>query len=280
MFPLIGGLLSGGASLLGSIFSSNTSAANTQAQIGAQEMFLGQSEEFNQAEAQKARDFAAQQSDIQRGFEAAYANSAYQRATADMKAAGINPILAAGGGQAATPSVSAASGPSASVGTPSAPMPQTTSALAGLGSAMNAAVSTAMNAKTFDKMTEEIANVRADQALKAAETRVTQQREATEVEHTKKMGAEADTAVLGLPGARFSAKQAEDLLSMPEWLRSALTIGGFGGTGVSKTISPITDLISGARDVRSLMPRRSTSETTNSRTGDSTFNERWDNLWR
>lgn len=174
MDPLTIGMITGGANLIGSIFSSNTSAQNTQAQLQAQQAFQQESEKFNAGQAQINRDFQANQVELQRQYETTMSNTAYQRSRQDMIAAGLNPMVMAGMGGASTPQVSAASGGAASVGTPQAAMPTKTSLLAGLGSAAKEVVNSAVAAQTFNKMVEETANVKAQAAKTAADQKVSE----------------------------------------------------------------------------------------------------------
>lgn len=273
MNPIISGLLSGGASLIGSIFSSQTSAQNTQAQLQNQKELQSESENFNAAEAELNRNFQAQQIANQQNFESVNSNTAYQRASADMQLAGLNPAAMFGSGSAAsTPSVGAASGSAASVSTPSAPMPQNTSAMAGIAKAAEVALNSAITAKTYDKMTEEIANLKEQQARTAAETSTERERPAlvqaqvasekerpalivqqgsSAREQALKTANESSRIANEMPESRLKGMNAQSLIDMPQWVRDAAVKAGFVGNKVDDALAPILNSAKAARSFSS-----------------------------
>jgi hypothetical protein len=230
MDPLTGGLLAGGANLLGSIFSSSTSASNTEGQIAAQQAMQRDTQQFN-----------AQQAQVQRDYQTQMSNTAYQRASSDMKSAGLNPMMMFGsGGPSSTPP-----GASASTSVPSVPSFQKTNPLAGIGDAVSKAVSSAVSMQTFDKMTQEIANLRTQQAKTAAETVTEKERAPLVHEQTFRTANESARMQNLMPTTRLAGKSAEDILALPDWLRQSLNVGGFAGDKVSDVLKPILNSASG-----------------------------------
>jgi len=100
----IGTLGSGVGELVGSYMQSSAQKVAQDSANATNIALADKTNAFNAAEAQKNREYQTQMS-----------NSAWQRGVADMRAAGINPMLAASQGGASSPSGSTASGVNARV---------------------------------------------------------------------------------------------------------------------------------------------------------------------
>lgn len=251
----ITGLITGGAALLGSLFSSNSSAQQNQANIQMQK----ETNQMNIVENQKNRDFQQQMS-----------STAYQRASTDMQAAGLNPMMMFGSG-------SAASSPAGGTPNIQAPRGDPHAGMAQMGDAIGKAVSSAVAAKTFDKMTQEISNLQTQQALTSAVTRTEEERPAsiraqvatekerakytrattaTEKERPENVKASTFNVLTNtaresnrMPVYRLEGATAEDILSMPDWLRRSMNIAN----KASDTVAP---LLSSAHKAKSLFTDR------------------------
>jgi len=257
MDPITMGLIAGGANLIGSVFSSETSAQNSGAQIQAQQQMQQNSEAFNAAEAEKSRTFSADQAEIQRAYQTTMSNSAYQRASADMRAAGLNPMMMFGSGSAASsPSGSMPGTATASTSTPTVPTSQRASPLAGLGDAVSRGLQSAINVKQVEKMSDEIANLQTERLKIAAETRTEGEKPESIRASTVKTRNEAEQLAALYPVYSQQGRSAKSLEQIPDWLRNTLDIGGFAGDKASKGLAPLSDLISSASRARWLLDRR------------------------
>lgn len=252
MWPFLGSLVTGGASLLGGMFSSDTSAQNTQAQIQASQ----------------------QQQATQNQFSERMSSTAYQRASQDMQSAGLNPMMMFGSG-------SAASSPTGSG--IQAPMPQNTHPFAGLGDAATKAISSAVSVKTMDKMADEMANLEAENArIKetakniAAQTETEKKRPEYLRRQTQSVAQDVTEKKLDRARQEWEAIKHLDLSSIPDGARKAGNIGAWGGQKLGDTISPV---LSTARGIHSMLPKRSTRERSDIH-GSQSFDEMWSNRIR
>lgn len=215
MFPLIGGLASGLASFFG-----------TQSTNQAQEQMQQQQEAYNTQ----------------------MSNTAYTRASADMKNAGLNPMMMFGGGSAAS--------------SPTAPSIQ----LQNPGNSVQSGISTATSIATQDKV---IDNLIADNARIKADT-LTKQQEPEKVQaetgvlNTQMMKnkaevplteAETRNVAARLPIISNEAITAKNESGMDSSARRVADVGGYYGHKIKQVLDPAFDLVGSASGLKYLSGR-------------------------
>jgi len=198
---------------------------------------------FGQNQTNKMQQQMMQQ---QQSFQEQMSSTAYQRASKDMTAAGLNPMMMFSSGSAASSPAGAA--PSAQV-------------KSGLDAdSMQKMISTAVNAKvanaTIDNLVEQNAKIKAEAAterwrpdLVASQTGVNRNTIPIlrERERLTKHAATVEES---------AAERAKNELAINSTVRRLLDQAGYGGKKVDEILSPVSNIVSSAKRAKSLFDER------------------------
>ena len=182
----------------------------------------------------------------QQSFQERMSSTAYQRASTDMTAAGLNPMMMFSSGSAAS--------------TPAGATPSSQVKSGIDGETMQRAISTATQMKvadaTINNLVEQNAKIKAE-TLTEKERPLLVANEAG-LKANQQGLVRADTRVSSERGniLRNEAVTAKNEENMNADARRLLDVGGYAGRRASQVLSPVTDLVSSARGTRALFSDR------------------------
>jgi hypothetical protein len=162
------------------------------------------------------------------------------------------------------------------VGTPNMALSALKSPWGDMGEAVQKAVSTAVAAKTYDKMTDEIANIRAETAKKQAE-RETELRRPEQVDSSTQLNIQQATKILEeMPQFRLAGITASDILVLPPGLRRIAVQAAYLSNKGQDVTDLIGSIVSTATGIKRLtVPRKTSGSRTDEYGNVSTFDQRW-----